>query len=53
MNNLSEDLIRLIYSYVQDPKHIKFVNKYFCNIFTIYITLENELKNQKKNIDDF
>ena len=39
MNNLPEDLIELIYSYVQNPSQFKFINKYFCGIFNIHNTM--------------
>jgi Leucine-rich repeat (LRR) protein len=35
MDKLPDDIIRLIYSYLQNPKQIKYLNKNFCNIFTV------------------
>jgi len=48
MNNLPDDLIKIIYSYLQVPKQFKFLNSIFFKEEVLYSTSHNLFKNLKK-----
>ena len=41
MEKLPDDIIKLIYSYTQNPKQIIFLNKTFYNLFPKEISIDN------------